>query len=92
MSVSIVCKYYKPHLIFVTVQVAPIVAEAMHNYLLFESMLQVKVVPLEKLKPSMWVGANKPFRIIDWQKLERERHNRVSERNERSCLWLALQL
>ena len=51
----------------------------MHNYLLFESMLQVKVVPVEKLKPSMWVGANKPFRKVEWQKLERERHNRVSE-------------
>ncbi len=30
-------------------QVAQIVAEAMHNYLLFESMLQVKLVPLEKI-------------------------------------------
>lgn len=59
-------------------QVAPIVAEAMHNYLLFESMLQVKVVPVEKLKPSMWVGANKTFKKIEWQRLERERHNRVS--------------
>lgn len=47
-------------------------------------MLQVKVVPLEKLKPSMWIGANKPFRTIEWQKLERERHNRVRTPKEQS--------
>jgi len=60
-------------------QVAPIVAEAMHNYLLFESMLQVKVVPLDKINPKMWIGANKPFKTINWQKMERDRHNRVSD-------------
>jgi nucleolar protein 15 len=69
---------------FESPEVAPIVAEAMHNYLLFESMLQVKVVPVEKLKPSMWVGANKPFKTIEWQKLAREKHNRVRTPKEQS--------
>lgn len=67
-------------------QVAPIVAEAMHNYLLCESMLQVKVVPLEKIKPKMWVGANKRFKRNNWQKLERDRQNRVSDYDMRSYL------
>lgn len=69
---------------FESPEVAPIVAEAMHNYLLLESMLQVKVVPVDKLKPSMWVGANKTFKTIEWQKLERERHNRVRTPKEHS--------
>lgn len=69
---------------FESAEVAPIVAEAMHNYLLFESMLQVKVVPVEKLKPSMWVGANKTFKKIEWQRLERERHNRMRTPKEQS--------
>jgi len=60
------------------------VAEAMHNYLLFESMLQVKLVPFDKINPKMWIGANKPFRTINWQKLERDRHNRVKTPKEQS--------
>lgn len=79
MFTSVACNFPCAWPDIIVLQVAPIVAEAMHNYLLFEAMLQVKVVPLEKLKPSMWIGANKPFRTIEWQKLERERHNRVSE-------------
>jgi nucleolar protein 15 len=40
---------------FETPEVAQIVAEAMHNYLLFESMLQVKLVPLEKIHSRLYV-------------------------------------
>lgn len=69
---------------FQSPEVAPIVAEAMHNYLLFESMLQVKVVPLDKIKPTLWVGANKPFKMLNWQKMERERFNKVLTPKEQS--------
>ncbi|CAM6125054.1 unnamed protein product [Calypogeia fissa] len=45
-------------------EVAAIVAESMNNYLLMESMLQVKLVRLDKLHHKMWVGANRKFKVF----------------------------
>ncbi|CAM6094629.1 unnamed protein product [Calypogeia fissa] len=48
-------------------EVAAIGAESMNNYLLMESMLQVKLVPLNKLHHKMWVGANRKFKVFKFQ-------------------------
>ncbi|CAM6095199.1 unnamed protein product [Calypogeia fissa] len=58
-------------------EVAAIVAESMNNYLLMESMLQVKLVPLEKLHHKMWVGANRKFKVLKFQEMQRKLHNKV---------------
>lgn len=58
-------------------EVAAIVAESMNNYLLMESMLQVKLMPLDKLHPKMWVGANRQFKVLNFQEMQRNVHNKV---------------
>ncbi|KAL3691950.1 hypothetical protein R1sor_005601 [Riccia sorocarpa] len=58
-------------------EVAEIVADTMNNYLLFESMLQVKLVPVEKCHPRMFVGANRVFQPLKLAFKNRLFHNRV---------------
>ncbi|BBN14648.1 nucleolar protein 15 [Marchantia polymorpha subsp. ruderalis] len=58
-------------------EVAAIVAESMNNYLLMESMLQVKLVPVEKYHPNMWLGANRVYQPGKAALINRMRHNRV---------------
>ena len=60
-------------------QVARIVADAMHGYLLFGQVLQVKLVPPQKVHPRTFIGANKKFKIVPWKKLDRARHNKVTK-------------
>lgn len=55
--------------------VARIVAETMHNYLMFGRLLQCQLVPVEKLHPETFVGANRRFKVIPWKKIAREAHN-----------------
>lgn len=55
--------------------VARVVAETMNNYLMFNQLLQVQVVPNEKIHPSCFDGANRKFRKVPWKKLNMERFN-----------------
>ncbi|GAB2261736.1 hypothetical protein Droror1_Dr00002733 [Drosera rotundifolia] len=57
-------------------EVAKIVAESMHNYLLFEHMLQVQLVPPERVHPKLWRGANVKFNPVDFVGIERARQNK----------------
>ncbi|CAN1274564.1 Uncharacterized RNA-binding protein C1827.05c [Linum perenne] len=57
------------------VRVAEIVAECMHNYLLFEHLLQVQLVPQEKVHPKLWRGFYK-YKPIDRVQIERKRRNK----------------
>lgn len=61
---------------FESPEVAAIVAECMNGYLLFGRILQVKLVPREKVHPMLWKGANRTFKKIPWQKIARDLHNR----------------
>lgn len=61
--------------------VARIVAETMHNYLMFGRLLQCHLVPLDKVHPETFVGANRKFKVIPWKKIAREAHN-VEETQE----------
>eukprot|EP00897_Mesotaenium_endlicherianum_P004803 jgi/Mesen1/4350/ME000022S03635 len=67
---------------FESPEVAAIVADCMHNYLLFSCVLQVKLVPNEKIHPLLWQGANKKFRKVGWQKIARDRHNKERTQEE----------
>eukprot|EP00245_Coleochaete_scutata_P011480 TRINITY_DN4270_c0_g1_i1.p1 TRINITY_DN4270_c0_g1~~TRINITY_DN4270_c0_g1_i1.p1 ORF type:complete len:420 (-),score=123.73 TRINITY_DN4270_c0_g1_i1:610-1683(-) len=61
---------------FESPEVAAIVVECMHNYLLFGSMLQCKLVPPESVHPALWKGANREFKVVPWVKLAQQKHNR----------------
>jgi len=54
-------------------EVAKIVAETMHNYLLFDHILKCYVLAEDKIHPNMFKGANKKFATIDWKKIEQKR-------------------
>ena len=53
--------------------VAKIAAEAMDNYLMFGHILKCKYAEPGSLHPDVWKGADKKFRKIPHEKLERER-------------------
>jgi nucleolar protein 15 len=36
-----------------------------------------KIVPVEKIHEALWVGANKKFHLVPWDKINRLRHNQV---------------
>ncbi|XP_043688712.1 uncharacterized RNA-binding protein C1827.05c [Telopea speciosissima] len=61
---------------FESPEVAKIVAESMHNYLMFEHMLQVDLVPPERVHPKLWNGANSIYKPLNWTQIERKRHNK----------------
>lgn len=50
--------------------VADIVAKTMDNYLLFNHILKVKVVPDEQVSPNLFKGANKRFKKVPWNKID----------------------
>ncbi|KAI8563495.1 hypothetical protein RHMOL_Rhmol03G0114900 [Rhododendron molle] len=61
---------------FESPEVAKIVAECMHNYLMFEHMLQVHLIPPERVHPKLWKVANRRYEPLDWVQMERKRHNK----------------
>ncbi|AES92243.1 putative nucleotide-binding alpha-beta plait domain-containing protein [Medicago truncatula] len=61
---------------FESPEVAKIVADTMHNYLLFEHLLQVFVVASEDVHPNLWRGFNYRCKPLDSLQIERERHDK----------------
>ncbi|AES62793.1 putative nucleotide-binding alpha-beta plait domain-containing protein [Medicago truncatula] len=61
---------------FESPEVAKIVADTMHNYLLFEHLLQVFVVPSEHVHPRLWKGFNYRYKPLDTLQIERELHDK----------------
>jgi nucleolar protein 15 len=55
--------------------VAEVVVETMHNYLLFNQLLQCKLVPSEQVHSECFKGANLKFKVIPWRAINRKRHN-----------------
>lgn len=56
-------------------EVARIVVETMHNYLLAGHLLQCTLMPEERLHPTIWKGANRKFVHIPWRRMEMKRFN-----------------
>ncbi|CAL5406592.1 unnamed protein product [Camellia sinensis] len=61
---------------FESPEVAKIVSECMHNYLMFEHMLQVHLIPPERVHPKLWKGASRWHKPLDWVQIERKRQNK----------------
>ncbi len=55
--------------------VAAIAAETMHNYLIHNHLLQVRVMAPETLHAALWKGAHSPFVLVDGPKRRAEKHN-----------------
>ncbi|KAJ9175392.1 hypothetical protein P3X46_013954 [Hevea brasiliensis] len=60
---------------FADPEVAEVVAECMHNYLLFEHLLQVHLIPPEHVHPKLWKGFNYQYKPLDRVQIERKRQN-----------------
>lgn len=58
---------------FADADVAAIVAKTMDNYLMFKHILKVKLVPREKVHESLWKGADRRFRKVPWNRIEKTR-------------------
>eukprot|EP00262_Sarcandra_glabra_P001497 TRINITY_DN11619_c0_g1_i1.p1 TRINITY_DN11619_c0_g1~~TRINITY_DN11619_c0_g1_i1.p1 ORF type:complete len:220 (+),score=44.51 TRINITY_DN11619_c0_g1_i1:69-728(+) len=61
---------------FESPEVAKIVADCMHNYLLFEHMLQVHLILPERVHPKLWCGVRPGFKLLNGTEIERKRHNK----------------
>lgn len=55
--------------------VAKIVAETMHNYLMFGRLLKCYLVDPDTLHPEVFKGANRKFKVIPWKKIAKQQHN-----------------
>lgn len=69
--------------------VTEIVAGCMHNYLLFEHILQVQLVPPEKIHPQLWNGSKRNFQPLKWQRIQMKHHNRERTAEEQARLMKA---
>lgn len=54
---------------FESATVADIVARTMDNYLMFNHLLKVKLVPEEQVNQDWFKGANKRFKAVPWNKM-----------------------
>ena len=59
--------------------VAEIAANSMNNYMMFGRTLKCQVMPEDKVHPTIFKGADRPFRKVPWARIERERHNQVRD-------------
>lgn len=64
---------------FKLVEVAKIVVDTMHNYLLSGHLLQATLVQEDKVHQEVWKGANRKFVHIPWRKMECKRFNGRTE-------------
>ncbi|KAK6933957.1 RNA recognition motif domain [Dillenia turbinata] len=58
-------------------EVAKIVAECMHNYLVFEHLLQVRLIPPEHVHPKLWKGVNRYHKPLNWVQMERKSQDKL---------------
>ncbi|XP_057789393.1 uncharacterized RNA-binding protein C1827.05c isoform X2 [Salvia miltiorrhiza] len=61
---------------FVSPEVAKVVEECMHNYLMYEHLLQVSLVPPEKVHPRLWKGVGRSYKPLNWVQIERKHHDK----------------
>ncbi|WEW55535.1 nucleolar protein [Emydomyces testavorans] len=57
---------------FASESVAKIVADTMDNYLMFGHILKCKFIPQDALPPNVWKGANKRFKKVPWNQIEKK--------------------
>jgi nucleolar protein 15 len=64
-------------------EVARIVVETMHNYLLMGHLLQCTLVPEEKIHAELWKGANRKFVHVPWRRMEMKRYNAQEKKDQK---------
>ncbi|XP_009393908.2 uncharacterized protein LOC103979473 [Musa acuminata AAA Group] len=57
-------------------EVAKVVADEIHNYLLFEHNLQIHLIPPERVHPKLWRGVNWRYNPLNWTKIARKQRNK----------------
>lgn len=67
---------------FSSVTVAKIVAETMDNYLMYSHILKCKFVPQEQLHAEVWKGANRRFKRIPWNRIEKKQLEKGKTREQ----------
>lgn len=65
-------------------EVAEIVVETMNNYLLDGHLIQMALIPKDEVDPNLWVGANRKFRKVPTDRVERVRRSRPRTDEERA--------
>ncbi|WFD38926.1 nucleolar protein [Malassezia japonica] len=68
---------------FLSKEVAEIVVETMNNYLLDGHLLQMALIPNDQVDPNLWIGANRKFRKVPTDRVERVRRSRPRTEEER---------
>mmetsp|Transcript_7082 Transcript_7082/g.15809 ORF Transcript_7082/g.15809 Transcript_7082/m.15809 type:complete len:264 (+) Transcript_7082:422-1213(+) len=63
-------------------EVAAIVAESMNNYLLANQVLQVVLVPPEKVHEKTFEGTGTKFKVVPWQRRAAAAHNKERTESE----------
>ncbi|KAN0061365.1 nucleolar protein [Thecaphora frezii] len=69
---------------FADKDVAAIVQETMNNYLIDGHLLQVKEVPKDKIHPKLWIGANRKYRAVPVDRIERVRRSKPKTDEEQA--------
>lgn len=69
---------------FESPEVAEIVADSMNNYLLYEHLLQVKLVPLDRVHNRMWAGSGRVYKPPNFKWLQSIKQNKDKEPKEQS--------
>ncbi|QGA13565.1 hypothetical protein EYB26_001215 [Talaromyces marneffei] len=67
---------------FASSVVARIVAETMNNYLMYGHILKCKYVPQEQQHPELWKGANRRYKRVPWNRIEKQRLERGKTRDK----------
>ncbi|KAL3649951.1 hypothetical protein CASFOL_006354 [Castilleja foliolosa] len=76
---------------FESPEVAKVVEECMHNYLMYEHLLQVQIVPPERVHPKIWKGVNRGYKPIDWVQIERKRQDKERTLEQQNKLVAGIQ-
>ena len=69
---------------FESPDVAEIVVDTMNNYLLDGHLLQLAMIPSEEVDPNLWIGANRKFRRVPMDRVERKRRSKSRSAEERA--------
>jgi nucleolar protein 15 len=64
-------------------EVGQIVQETMNNYLIEGRLLQVRIIPKDKVHPGMWVGANRKWRKVPEARRFRVTHDAAKQPEEK---------
>ena len=69
---------------FESPDVAEIVVDTMNNYLLDGHLLQLAMIPSQEVDPNLWIGANRKFRRVPMDRVERKRRSKSRSAEQRA--------